>query len=394
MAQDHPSISLLRALLHAESVTPDTSTCQALIAEQLKRLGFDVENLAFEGINNLWAYRRGLVDEALVFCGHTDVVPAGDLAAWEHPPFAAELVDGCIYGRGAVDMKGSIAAFVTALAAFLTSKKNKQLPYSLGLLITADEEGDAVYGTQRALQELRKRHVPIRYFLVGEPTCVQQLGDAIKNGRRGSLTMQLSLQGRQGHIAYQPAEENVLHKAIHLVDGLTQQYATRHAPGEGTSFQLIDLQGNAIAENVTPPQASLRANWRYADNLRADTIKRDTAKRIRDLKVPYELTWKHGAQPYTCAPGPLAQALLQAIAECCAGRPVFSVAGGVSDGRFCIAYDAAQPPEVMEFGPCGRGMHEVNEHIQVEELVQLSQVYRRVLELFRSGDAEQRGDDR
>ena len=385
MAQNHPSIQLLRALLRAESVTPDTSACHALLAERLKFLGLELENLTFEGVNNLWAYKRGVVDDALVFCGHTDVVPAGDLASWDHPPFAAELVGGRIYGRGAVDMKGSIAAFVTALEEFFSDLQGKALPYSLGLLITADEEGDAVCGTQRALEELRKRNIPIRHFLVGEPTSAKQLGDTIKNGRRGSLTMRLSLEGQQGHIAYLPPTENVLHKAVQLVDGLSKQYTSTQAPGEGTSFQLIDLHGDAVAENVTSPRVRLRANWRYAEDLSADAIKEDAENRIRALNVPYKLAWKHGAKPYVCAPGPLARALQQAIAECYDGEPVFSVAGGVSDGRFCIAYDVAHPPEVMEFGPCGHGMHEVNEYIQVDELAQLSRVYRRVLESFQSG---------
>ena len=384
---DDLATQLLRQLIRAESVTPDRSDCRDILAERLNRLGFDTECLEFEGVRNLWASRKGATDDYLVFCGHTDVVPAGDIAAWQYDPFGAEEDDkGYIYGRGAADMKGSLAAFVTATEQFFASLGDRQLPASLGLLITGDEEGDAIHGTAAVLRELKKRNLRIRHCLVGEPTSVRVPGDTIKNGRRGSLSLQLKLRGKQGHPGYMRSDENVLHRAAEIVDRFAKQRPAGDAPG--IVFHLTDIRSRAVAENVTAPEVILKGNWRYTADPGATAIRTEAEQVIAATASDFspEICWKQGAKPYLCQPGRLAAALQRAITEVCAGEPEFSVAGGVSDGRFFAEYSVSpedpHPPEVMEFGPRGLGMHESNERIAKDELCTVTRVYRRSLELF------------
>jgi len=370
-------LAFARLLLREQSVTPDQSDCHQLIAERLKPLGFSIENLSFHGVNNLWAYLEGKTDELFVFCGHTDVVPSGDDSAWHCPPFAAQVEEDILYGRGAVDMKSSIAAMIIALEELLPNVKPQK---GIGLLITADEEGPAQYGVKSALEVLHNRGVKIHYCLVGEPTSERQCGDTIKNGRRGSLGLTVFLRGLEGHSAYIDSDRNVLHRLTFLArklidenwDALNERHNESSSP---TTFNITNIEGASAADNMTAPVARMQCTWRSM--LSPSLIQNQAISLLSDC----ELSWRPGAKPYLSSCGIMAKELTAAIQQETSLQPLLSTAGGTSDGRFFAPYKT----EVIEFGPRNTTMHQANEHISLAELRCLVAIYSRFCHSFLVG---------
>lgn len=367
-------LAFARQLLKEQSITPDKSSCHRLIANRLRPLGFTIENLSFNGINNLWAHIGGKIDELFVFCGHTDVVPPGDESTWHHPPFAAQVEEGLLYGRGSVDMKSSIAAMVIALEGLLQDTKPQK---SIGLLITADEEGAARYGVKSALETLHNRGLKIHYCLVGEPTSEKQCGDTIKNGRRGSLGLTVLLRGLEGHSAYIASADNVLHRltlmAKRLIDENWDALDDKQAPiSAATTFNITGIEGVSAVDNMTAPLAKMHCSWRSM--VSPSLIQRQAASLLPDC----ELSWHQGAAPYLSSCGLMAKELTDAIKRETSLQPRLSTAGGTSDGRFFAPYGV----EVIEFGPCNNTMHQANEHISVDELECLVGIYSRFCQNF------------
>ena len=370
------ALELAHQLIKEESITPDKSRCHEIIAAQLGSLGFTTETLSFSGINNLWAYLEGKTEELFVFCGHTDVVPPGDEAAWHHPPFNAYFDKEHLYGRGAVDMKSSIAAMITALHRLL---KDCRPHKSIGILITADEEGAAVYGVKKALEELHKRGVKIHYCLVGEPTSEKKIGDVVKNGRRGSLSLIASLSGIEGHSAYIDPADNVLHRLLALAEKLIKEEwdllgEEGHKNSITTTFNITSIRGVSAAENMTAANAEIKCSWRFSPLLLPSLIR----KRAAQLLEGCTLTWQLSALPYLSAGGKMEKALIRAIKKECGIEPSLSTGGGTSDGRFFADYGA----KILEFGPRNATMHRANECISLKDLTQLTAIYSRFGRLF------------
>ena len=392
---------LLHLLVSHPSVTPDRTSCHAEIAERLKQLGFQTEMLTFGKVNNLWAtYGKA---PYFIFCGHTDVVPPGDESLWTHPPFSPTTDNGILYGRGVVDMKASIAAMLIAMRDYLSERnqgnqgnqdatKPDHLHHpGIAFLITADEEGEAIDGVSRALQELNKRGngININQCLVGEPTSEACFGDAIKNGRRGSISLSLTLQGNQGHAAYIKKEDNLLHRTVDFINLLLAEdwdkniTKEKQTPPPGTSFNVVNLQGVSAADNVTAQSVQVFCNWRYAPPLvdELDKLKNrvfDMADKAGFSESQYKAQWTEGAKPYFCPAGALATCLQQAIKERVATTAKLTTSGGTSDGRFFPDYGV----EVVEFGPRNATIHCVDECLPVDEINQLTQVYLRFLQLL------------
>ncbi|AHF03295.1 succinyl-diaminopimelate desuccinylase [Marichromatium purpuratum 984] len=369
-----PTLQLAHELIARPSVTPDDQGCQQLLAERLAALDFRIEAMPRDGVTNLWA-RRG--DQAPLFCfaGHTDVVPPGPLEQWDSPPFAPTIRDGLLYGRGAADMKGSIAAFVCALEAFVAHHPDHR--GSIALLITSDEEGPATAGTVEVMRRLDARGEHIDYALVGEPSSSQQLGDTIKNGRRGSISGFLKVRGKQGHVAYPALARNPFHESARALADLaaeTWDQGNDHFPP--TSLQIANLNMGTGAENVVPGELAAQFNLRFSTELDAATIKRRVTAILDAGGFDYALDWRLSGEPFLTPSGALVEAARAAIAEHCGITTELSTAGGTSDGRF-IAPSGAQ---VVELGPRNATIHQINECVGVDELDQLSDVYAGILE--------------
>lgn len=368
------TIELAKHLIRRPSVTPADGGCQALISTRLGRHGFAAEPMRFGEVDNLWL-RRGNDGPLLVFAGHTDVVPTGPEADWRSPPFEPNIRDGLLYGRGAADMKGSIAAFVTACERFVTAHPDHR--GSLALLITSDEEGPSVDGTVKVVEVLQARGERIDWCLVGEPSSTSAVGDVIKNGRRGSLTGRLRVHGRQGHVAYPHLADNPLHR---LAPALAELCAAEWDQGNEhfppTTFQVSNLHAGTGADNVIPGQAELVFNFRFSTEV-TETELRQRVHAILDAhRLDYALDWKLSGQPFLTPAGALVEAARIAIREVCGRETELSTAGGTSDGRF-IAPTGAQ---VVELGPINASIHQIDEHVSVADLDSLSAIYERILE--------------
>lgn len=378
------TLELARTLIRAPSITPDDAGCQDFIASQLEPLGFDVEHLRRGEVDNLWA-RKGHTEPLFVFAGHTDVVPPGPSGAWHSDPFAPEVRDGNLYGRGAADMKGSLAAMITACERFLGRHADHH--GSIGLLITSDEEGPAADGTVRVLEYLDSTATRIRWCLIGEPSSHQRLGDTIKNGRRGSLHGRLKFLGVQGHVAYPDLATNPIHGIGGLIALLTDQtwdQGSRFFPP--TSFQISNIWSGTGATNVIPGELELMFNFRFGTESPAIALMRRVEELIEhhvqeqeqryDQKYPHELDWHLSGEPFLTRGGELIEAACDAVHGILGYRPELSTSGGTSDGRF-IAPTGAQ---VVELGPVNASIHKVNEHVRVQDLDRLSEIYCGVLE--------------
>jgi len=369
-----PTLELAHELLRRPSVTPEDGGCQALIAQRLAALGFRVEFMPFNVVTNLWA-RRG--DSAPLFCfaGHTDVVPPGPREHWDSDPFEPEVRDGLLYGRGACDMKGEIAAMVTAVEGFI--RDHPDHPGSIAFLITSDEEGPSIDGTARVVETLEARQEKIDWCLVGEPSSHERVGDTLKNGRRGSLNGFLKVMGKQGHVAYPDRALNPLHiLAPFLVELVDEEWDQGNAFFPATTFQIANLNMGTGAENVIPGTLTAQFNLRFSTELDAETIQRRVVAILDRGGFVYELIWRLSGNPFLTPAGALVEAASAAVREIMGYRPELSTGGGTSDGRF-IAPTGAQ---VLELGAVNASIHQVNECVGVQELEQLSAIYRRILE--------------
>ncbi|MFN3714575.1 MAG: succinyl-diaminopimelate desuccinylase [Alcanivoracaceae bacterium] len=361
-------------LIRRASVTPEDAGCQQWLADKLEALGFHCEHLRFGEVDNLWA-RRGSEGPLLVFAGHTDVVPTGDVGKWHSDPFQPEVRDGMLYGRGAADMKSSIAAWLVAVEDFIAAHPHHR--GSIGWLITADEEGPAVNGTVKVVQHLEARQEKIDYCLVGEPSSTRQMGDTIKNGRRGSLGAKLLVRGVQGHVAYPHLADNPIHRvapALAELAGETWDHGNEFFPA--TSFQISNIRSGTGATNVIPGDCEVLFNFRFSTELTADDLKARTEALLNRHGLDYQLEWNLSGQPFLTARGALVDAAVSAIRQVTGIDTKLSTAGGTSDGRF-IAPTGAQ---VVELGPINATIHKIDEHTPVAELEPLSLVYLKIME--------------
>lgn len=368
-----PTLELACELVRRPSVTPEDQGCQELIAERLAAIGFTVEPMPFGEVQNLWA-RRGTEGPLLCLAGHTDVVPAGPLDLWDSDPFDPVIRDGMLHGRGAADMKGSVAAMVTAVESFVAAHPDH--PGSIAFLLTSDEEGPAVNGTVKVVERLRQRGEHIDYALVGEPSSRERLGDSIKNGRRGSLSGFLTIHGKQGHVAYPHLAKNPFHAAADALAALcTEVWDQGNAYFPPTSFQIANLNMGTGAENVIPGQLEAQFNLRFSTELDPETIKRRVRAILDRGDFDYELSWRLSGYPFLTTPGELVEAARAAIREICGIETELSTSGGTSDGRF-IAPTGAQ---VVELGPLNATIHQVDECVAIEDLERLHRIYGRVI---------------
>mgnify|MGYP000846826796 CR=1 FL=1 len=373
-ASRSPTLELTRNLIARSSVTPEDAGCLELIAARLAPLGFVCERIDGGGVSNLWA-RRGTARPLIVFAGHTDVVPTGPLADWNSDPFVPTERDGFLFGRGAADMKASLAAFVTSIEAFVSA--NPAHPGSIALLLTSDEEGDATHGTTLVVETLRARGETLDYCIVGEPTSSTTLGDTIKNGRRGSLSGKLTVKGIQGHIAYPQLAKNPIHLAAPALAELaaeTWDEGNEYFPP--TSWQMSNIKAGTGATNVIPGTLEVMFNFRFATVHTADELKRRVHAILDRHGLDYELAWTLGGRPFLTPRGNLVAAMESAIQSTLAITPELSTTGGTSDGRFI----ADICPQVVEFGPVNATIHKLNECIALDAIEPLSAIYRRTLE--------------
>jgi len=370
----HSAIELSSALVSRESVTPQDAGCQELIASRLESLGFDNQPLQFNDVSNLWS-TYGTAGPLFVFAGHTDVVPAGDLASWNSPPFEATIKDGKLYGRGAADMKSSVAAMIVAVEELLSH--SNPLPIRIGFLITSDEEGPAIDGTKRVMQHLTDSGIHIDYCIVGEPSCSEILGDTIRVGRRGSLNGQLTVNGKQGHVAYAHLASNPIHAATAALQQLVdRRWDNGNDSFPPTSFQISNISAGDGTENLIPATLKIKFNFRYSTELTDETIKRQVEEVLDQHGLEYNIQWKTSGHPFSSDAGPLTQCAEAAINKLTGVKPARSTAGGTSDGRF-IAPSGA---EVIEFGPINKTIHQINEHVDTRDVETLVDIYRSTLE--------------
>lgn len=361
-------------LIRRPSVTPEDAGCQQLLAGRLSALEFDCQHLRFGEVDNLWAVRGGR-GPLFVFAGHTDVVPPGPGAAWQTPPFEPSIEGEDLHGRGAADMKSSLAAMVVACEGFFA--EHPDCAGRVGFLLTSDEEGPAVDGTVKVVEWLAQRGERIDYCLVGEPSSEQVLGDIIKNGRRGSLNGRLTVRGKQGHIAYPQLADNPIHRATAALAELAAQHwdkGNRHFPP--TSFQVSNIAGGTGATNVIPGSVEALFNFRYSTEQTAEGLKARTEAILTEHELNYSLDWELSGEPFLTPAGALVDAALAAISTELGRSAELSTAGGTSDGRFIAPTGA----EVLELGPVNATIHQVNERVAIADIDALARVYRRILE--------------
>lgn len=368
------TLTLAQMLIARRSLTPNDDGCQEILIHRLADLGFKAEAMNFGEVENLWL-RKGTDKPLVCFAGHTDVVPTGPIAQWESDPFTPTVRDGLLYGRGAADMKSSLAAFVTAIEEFVERHPNHK--GSIALLITSDEEGPAVEGTVKVVETLQARGETIDYCIVGEPTCTDRLGDTIKNGRRGSLSGNLTIKGIQGHIAYPHLAKNPIHLAAPAIAELTKTVwdnGNEYFPA--TTWHISNIHGGTGATNVIPGSINLLFNFRFSTASTVDSLKTRVHEILDRHELEYELIWELSGKPYLTPKGVLADTLSSTIREVTGVEPELSTSGGTSDGRFI----ADICPQIVEFGPCNATIHKINESVAVADIEKLSRIYRITLE--------------
>jgi succinyl-diaminopimelate desuccinylase len=370
------TLNLAQSLISHRSVTPEDGGCQPLVAARLAAAGFRAETIARNGTTNLWL-RRGTARPAVVFAGHTDVVPPGPREHWHSDPFVPEIRDGVLYGRGAADMKTSIAAFTVAAEEFVAAFPKH--PGSIALLLTSDEEGPATDGTIAVIEQLQARGEAFDSCIVGEPTSVERLGDTIKNGRRGSLSGRLTVRGIQGHVAYPHLARNPVHELAPALAALAAElWDEGNEFFPPTTFQVSNVQAGTGATNVIPGTCTVDFNLRFAPVSTAESLIGRIEAMLQAHRLDYRVKWTVGAQPFLTQPGPLVEAISRAIAAETGQKPEVSTTGGTSDGRFI----ATVCPQVVEFGPPNATIHKINECVRVADVEPLKNIYRRTLELL------------
>ena len=368
------TLDLAIELISRPSVTPKDEGCQRLLAERLAPLGFKAEHLRFDDVDNLWL-RKGTSSPVFCFAGHTDVVPTGPLEAWTSPPFQPEIRDGLLYGRGAADMKGSIAAFTVACENFL--QKHPQHQGSIAYLITSDEEGPSINGTVKVVEVLEQRQEKIDWCLVGEPSRSCCVGDVVKNGRRGSLNGILTVIGQQGHVAYPQLADNPIHRAAPaLAELVSIEWDKGNEFFPPTSFQISNIKAGTGANNVIPGSMWVEFNFRFSTEQTEAGLRTQVEAIFNQYGFQYDLQWSLSGQPFLTERGALVDAGVQAIQAVNGLNTELSTSGGTSDGRF-IAPTGAQ---VMELGPVNKTIHKVNECVSIEDLDALTVIYEKILE--------------
>ena len=368
------TLELTKQLISRASVTPDDQGCQKLIAEYLQAIGFDIEHHRFGEVDNLWA-RRGKQQPVFAFAGHTDVVPPGPVDQWQHDPFVPTVSGKTLYGRGAADMKGSIAAMICACEKFI--ENNPDHNGSIAFLITSDEEGPAVDGTVKIVELLQQRNESIDWCLVGEPTSTATVGDVIKNGRRGSLSGTLKIIGTQGHIAYPQFADNPIHRlAPALHDLVNEQWDNGNDFFPPTSFQISNIHAGTGANNVIPGCVEILFNLRFSTETTEDQIRQRIEQILDSHELNYELIWALSGNPFLTAEGKLIDATIAAIKQVRKLDAELSTSGGTSDGRFI----APTGTQVLELGPVNASIHKIDENIDIDELEELSVIYHEILE--------------
>ena len=371
---DSRTLELSKALINQPSVTPEDLNCQPMMIDILEPMDFTCETMQFEEVRNLWA-RRGTDGPLVCFAGHTDVVPPGPVEEWDNPPFEAKVIDGMLHGRGAADMKGSIAAFLAATERFV--KEHPDHKGSIAYLITSDEEGPSINGTVKVIEALEARNEKIQMCIVGEPSSSKLCGDTIKNGRRGSLGAVLRVKGVQGHVAYPQLADNPIHLAMPaLSEMVAQEWDQGNEFFPATTFQISNFNSGTGVTNVIPGVAEVVFNFRFSTELTETELRRRTHAIMDKYGFDYEIDWKLSGQPFLTAEGSLVEAAVTAIKDVTGLDTELSTSGGTSDGRF-IAPTGAQ---VLELGPINATIHQVNEHVSVHDLEQLTVIYQRILE--------------
>jgi succinyl-diaminopimelate desuccinylase len=366
---DGAAVALAKELIARRSVTPQDGGCQELIAARLARAGFRCEPMRFGEVSNLWA-RRGTASPVVCFAGHTDVVPTGPLSEWHSDPFVPTVRDGKLYGRGAADMKSSIAAFVVAAEMFVAERPGHS--GSIALLLTSDEEGPALDGTVRVVERLKRRNEMIDYCIVGEPTSVDTLGDMLKNGRRGSLSGKLVARGIQGHVAYPHLVKNPVHLlAPALAELAKTQWDKGNESFPPTSFQVSNIHAGTGAANVVPGSVEVDFNFRFSTESTDASLKARVESILKKHSVDYSIDWVLGAKPFLSKRGRLARTMVEAGKKHTGHSAELSTTGGTSDARFII--DIC--PEVIELGPVNASIHKLDEHIELAELETLPRIY-------------------
>lgn len=370
----HPVIELAQALIQRRSVTPEDADCQTLMNERLQALDFNIESMFFTDTLNTWA-RKGNSSPHFCFAGHTDVVPTGPEKNWQHPPFSGLLVDGLLHGRGAADMKGSLAAMIVATERFVA--KHPAHKGSISFLITSDEEGPFINGTTRVIDTLEARGEKIDMCLVGEPSSRNVLGDVVKNGRRGSLTGFLTVKGIQGHVAYPQLALNPVHLAAPLLTQLSQTvWDNGNEFFPATSFQISNINGGTGAGNVIPGELEVQFNFRFSTEVTHQQLQQRVVDMLAGYDFEYELNWIVNGQPFITEGGPLIDATVAAIKAVTGLDTALETSGGTSDGRF-IAQTGAK---VIELGPRNDTIHKVNECVSSDDLIALADIYEHILE--------------
>lgn len=370
----HPSIELTKSLIARPSVTPDDHGCQQIMSERLKRLGFHCEQLDRGGVENLWA-TWGDSGPMLVFAGHTDVVPTGPIEYWDSDPFDPVVRDEYLFGRGAADMKSSLAAMIVA-----TERLFAESPPSggqIGFLITSDEEGPADHGTQYVVEELQQRGVDIEWCIVGEPSSNEVLGDTIKNGRRGSINAKLVIKGKQGHVAYPHLADNPMHRAFAALDALTKvAWDQGNDHFDATSLQFSNIQSGTGASNVIPGELVADFNLRFSTEITAEQIKERCESLLSEHDIDFDISWRLSGNPFLTKPGALVSACQESIFEHTGVTTELSTGGGTSDGRFI----ATMGCQIIELGVVNRSIHQRNEHVLVSDIPRLTAIYQGVMQ--------------
>ena len=367
------TLDLSLELLRQPSVTPEDHTCQTIMADRLSKIGFNIENMRFEDVDNLWA-RRGTEAPVFCFAGHTDVVPTGKLDAWESDPFKPEIRDGKLYGRGSADMKTALAAMVVASERFVEKHPNHK--GSIAFLITSDEEGPSINGTVKVVDTLEARNEKLTWCLVGEPSSTNTLGDIVKNGRRGSLNANLTVKGKQGHVAYPHLAINPIHTAANAIAELCETVwdnGNEYFPA--TTFQISNINSGTGATNVVPGTLNTLFNFRYSTEVTAEQLKTRTLEILDRHGVEYDIQWTLSGLPFLTPVGELVNAARTAILNVTGTETELSTSGGTSDGRF-IAPTGAQ---VLELGVLNATIHQINEHVNIDELEPLAEIYEQIL---------------
>lgn len=374
MTEQSPTLQLACDLIRKASVTPDDAGCQDLMIKRLEAIGFNIERLRFGDVDNFWAV-HGSSGDILAFAGHTDVVPTGDHSQWQHPPFEPTQSGGILYGRGAADMKGSLACMVVAAEQFIAQHANHR--GRLAFLITSDEEGVAINGTVKVMEHLEAQGEKIRWCIVGEPSSTEQLGDTVKNGRRGSLGLTLTINGTQGHVAYPHLASNPIHL---FSPALTELAGTHWDSGSEffppTTFQVSNIQAGTGATNVIPGSLYVIANFRFSTALSVTDIQQRFIEVLDRHNLDYEIKWQLSGLPFLTEKGELLDAAVEAIKSVNGINTTLSTAGGTSDGRFI----APTGTQVLELGPVNASIHKVDECVDIEQLEQLTAIYQQIIQ--------------